>query len=198
MLDHLLGFLNALTVNLSIAFLVLLVGLCLGFVTAAIRLAPNRLGAQAMNFFIGILRAVPSYVIMVVMAAILTSADALGMLGSQTAALFALFLALLAGSISSCSDAWVTFLQYRAQGRMEQALLIVPNAFQIFIVAVMSSGVGAAIGVHEAVHYTLALAETYESRVDRIILVASVILLFAAILTPTKYLVGRASARFLG
>jgi len=197
MLDNLLGFLNALTVNLSIAFLVLLVGLCLGFVTAAIRLAPNRLGAQAMNFFIGILRAVPSYVIMVVMAAILTSADALGMLGSQTAALFALFLALLAGSISSCSDAWVTFLQYRAQGRMEQALLIVPNAFQIFIVAVMSSGVGAAIGVHEAVHYTLALAETYESRVDRIILVASVILLFAAILTPTKYLLGRASARFL-
>jgi hypothetical protein len=197
MLDHLLGFLNALTVNLSIAFLVLLVGLCLGFVTAAIRLAPNRLGAQAMNFFIGILRAVPSYVIMVVMAAILTSADALGMLGSQTAALLALFLALLAGSISSCSDAWVTFLQFRAQGRMEQALLIVPNAFQIFIVAVMSSGVGAAIGVHEAVHYTLALAETYESRVDRVILVASVILLFAAILTPTKYLVGRASARFL-
>ena len=197
MLDNLLGFLNALTVNLSIAFLVLLVGLCLGFVTAAIRLAPNRLGAQAMNFFIGILRAVPSYVIMVVMAAILTSADALGMLGSQTATLFALFLALLAGSISSCSDAWVTFLQYRAQGRMEQALLIVPNAFQIFIVAVMSSGVGAAIGVHEAVHYTLALAETYESRVDRIILVASVILLFAAILTPTKYLLGRASARFL-
>jgi hypothetical protein len=197
-LDNLLGFLNALTVNLSIAFLVLLVGLCLGFVAAAIRLAPNRLVAQAMNFFIGILRAVPSYVIMVVMAAILTSADALGMLGSQTATLFALFLALLAGSISSCSDAWVTFLQYRAQGRMEQALLIVPNAFQIFIVAVMSSGVGAAIGVHEAVHYTLALAETYESRVDRIILVASVILLFAAILTPTKYLVGRASARFLG
>jgi hypothetical protein len=198
MLDHLLGFLNALTVNLSIGLLVLLVGLCLGFVTAAIRLAPNRLGAQAMNFFIGILRAVPSYVIMVVMAAILTSADALGMLGSQTAALLALFLALLAGSISSCSDACVTFLQYRAQGRMDQALLIVPNLFQIFIVAVMSSGVGAAIGVHEAVHYTLALAETYESRIDRIILVASVILLFAAILTPTKYLVGRASARFLG
>lgn len=198
MLDHLLGFLNALTVNLSIGLLVLFVGLCLGFVTAAIRLAPNRLGAQAMNFFIGILRAVPSYVIMVVMAAILTSTDALGMSGSQTAALLALFLALLAGSISSCSDACVTFLQYRAQGRMDQALLIVPNLFQIFIVAVMSSGVGAAIGVHEAVHYTLALAETYESRMDRIILVASVILLFAAILTPTKYLVGRASARFLG
>jgi hypothetical protein len=198
MLDNLLGFLNALTVNLSIGLLTLMAGLCLGFVTAAVRLAPNRLGAQAMNFFIGILRAVPSYVIMIVMIAILISTDALGMLVPETEALLALFLAMLAGSISSCSDAWVTFLQYRAQGRMEQSLLIVPNAFQIFIVAVMSSGMGAAIGVHEAVHYTLALAETYESRIDRIILVASVILLFAAILTPTKYLVGRASARFLG
>jgi ABC-type amino acid transport system permease subunit len=197
MLDPLLGFLNALSVNLSIGLLALLVGLCLGFVTAAVRLAPNRLGAQAMNFFIGILRAVPSYVIMVVVAAILTSADALGMLGSQAAALIALFLALLAGTVSSSSDACLTFLQYRAQGRMEQACLIVPNAFQIFIVAVMSSGVGAAIGVHEAVHYTLALAETYDSREDRIVLVLVVILFFAVILACTKYVVARASARLL-
>jgi hypothetical protein len=197
MLNHLLGFLNALTVNLSIGLLTLMAGLCLGFVTAAVRLAPNRLGAQAMNFFIGILRAVPSYVIMIVMTAILISTDALGMLVAEKEALLALFLAMLAGGISSCSDACVTFLQYRAQGRMEQALLIVPNAFQIFIVAVMSSGMGAAIGVHEAVYYTLALAEAYESRIDRIILVVVVILFFAAILGSTKYLVGRASSRFL-
>ncbi len=197
MLDHLLGFLNALTVNFSVGLLTLFVGLFLGFVTAAVRLAPNRLSAQTMNVVIGILRAVPSYVLMVVAAAIFTSADALGALSSQNAALIALFLALLAGTVSSCSDACVTFLQYRAQGRMEQAWLIVPNTFQIFIVAVMSSGVGAAIGVHEAVHYTLALAETYESRLDRIILVVIVILFFAAILASAKYMVGRASARLL-
>ena len=45
-----------------------------------------------MNVVIGILRAVPSYVLMVVAAAILTSADALGAFSSQNAALIALFL----------------------------------------------------------------------------------------------------------
>lgn len=67
----------------------------------------------------------------------------------------------------------------------------------MFIVAVMSSGVGAAIGVHEAVHFTLALSETYESRRDRIILVVIVILFFAVILAGAKYGLVRASARFL-
>jgi hypothetical protein len=102
---------------------------------------------------------------------------------------------LLAGAIASCSDACVTFLQYRTQGQTKQAWLIVPNAFQIFIVAVMTSGSGAAIGVHEAVHFTLTLADTYETRTERIILVSIVILFFAGILGFAKFLSARLSAR---
>lgn len=197
MLDPIVGFLQALSVNLSIGLSALVVGLMVGFLTAFVRLSTHPLSARSMNFVMGILRAVPSYVLMVVGAAIFSTSNTFAMFDAQTAALLALFLALLAGTVSSCSDACVTFLQCRAQGKYAQAWLIIPSAFQIFIVAVMTSGVGVAIGVQEAVYYTLSLAETYESRTDRILLVVVVMLFFAAILASAKYLVGLASKRFL-
>ncbi len=192
MFNHVLGFLQALAINLSVGLIVLVLGLMLGFVTAVARLGSSPIGSSLMNFFIGVLRAAPSYVLLFVALPILTAAK---MFGGEIVLLLALFLALLAGALASCSDACVTFLQYRAQGQTKQAWLIVPNIFQTFIVAVMTSGMGAAIGVHEAVHYTLTLADTFETRMERIILVGMVILFFAGILGFAKFLSTRLSSR---
>jgi len=194
MLDQVLGFLQALTINLSIGLTVVVLALTIGFVTAVVRLGSFTLGSRSMNFLIGVLRTAPSYVLLFVVAATLKATTEPDTSGGTIIPLVALLLALLAGALASCSDACVTFLQYRALGQTKQAWLIVPNIFQVFIVAVMTSGTGAVIGVHEAVHYTLALADTYETRVERIVLVGVVILFFAGLLGFAKFLSTRLSA----
>lgn len=194
MLDDVFGFLQALTVNLRIGLAALLIGLALGFVTAVIRHRGKGLMARAVGFLIGFLRAFPVYVLMFVAANVLASMAAFNAFDAGLSASVALIIALLAYTVSACSDACLTFLNHRARGYLTQAWLIVPNVFQIFVVTVMSSSIGAALGVQEAVAFTLALAETYETRIERIALILVVILFFAGMLRSSKFLVARSSA----
>ena len=92
----------------------------------------------------------------------------------------------------------MTFLNYRARGELAQAWLVVTNVFQIFVITVMASSIGAALGVQEAVAFTLSLAQTYETRIERIALIICVIVFFAGILMSSKFLVARTINAILG
>jgi len=195
MLNDALGFLQALTVNLRIGFVTLLIGLAIGFIAATVRYRSTGFGSRVAGFLIGFLRAFPVYVLMFVAANLLASTGVFNAFSTERNASIALVVALLAYTISACSDACLTFIRHRALGQLTQAWLLVPNVFQIFVVTVMSSSVGAAIGVQEAVTYTLALAETYDTRLERIGLILLVILFFAGMLGSSKYLVAILSNR---
>ena len=81
----------------------------------------------------------------------------------------------------------------------EQALLFLPNLLRGFVVVVMSSGFGAAIGVSEAVGVTMQHAELLHSAGERIVLFVAVIAFFVAVFAGVnaaiRGLVRRLSAR---
>lgn len=189
MLNDLYGFLQALMVNLQIGFIASALGFVLGFLAATVQYRFSGVGSRVAGFFIGLLRAFPIYVLMFVILNIFASTGILRAFSVETNASIALVLALLAYTISACADACLTFLRHRGLGQTAQAWLLVPNVFQIFVITVTSSSVGAAIGVQEAVTYTLSLAETYETHAQRIGLIVLVILFFAGLLGLSKLLV---------
>lgn len=67
------------------------------------------------------------------------------------------------------------------QDERERALLFFPNLLRGFVVVVMSSGFGAAVGVPEAVSATLRQAERLSAVGDRVLLFAVAIAFFAVI-----------------
>jgi len=60
-------------------------------------------------------------------------------------------------------------------------LLFLPNLLRGFVVVVMSSGFGAAVGVSEAVSVTMHQAERYPALGDRILLFAVTITFFVLV-----------------
>lgn len=184
-------FLQAFTINLRVGLLALLVGLLIGFFSAAIRSRNKGATSRITGFGIGLLRAFPVYVLMFVAVNLLASLGIFEALSPNQAAEAALVVALSAYTISACSDACLTFLQYRATGQHAQAWLVVPNIIQIYVITVISSSVGAAIGLQEAVTFILNLSETLPTREDRILLVFVAILFFAAIMGATRWGVER-------
>lgn len=189
MLDNIYGFLQALTVNLKIGFIALFLGLVLGFLAALVRYRSTGFGGRIAGFFIGFLRAFPIYVLMFVLLNIVASTGIFGTRSSEATASIVLVLAMLGYTVSACADACLTFLRHRGLGETAQAWLLIPNVFQIFVITVTSTSIGAAIGVQEAVTYTLSLAETFEARAQRIGLIVLVILFFAGLLGLSKVLV---------
>lgn len=191
MLDNLLGFFLAFTVNFRLGFVALFIGLVLGLLTAVIRCRTSGVSARFIGFLIGFLRAFPVYVLMFVAASLFSTMSLFTAFDAEFSASIAVIVALLAYTVSACSDACVTFLNFRARGELAQAWLVVPNVFQIFVITVMASSIGAALGVQEAVAFTLSLAQTYETRIERIALIICVIVFFAGILMSSKFLVAR-------
>jgi len=185
-LDNLWLFLSAFTINLRVGVIALLIGLLGGFVAALLRFRSVGPTTRLTEFFIGLLRAFPVYVLMFVAINLLASSGAFDTLGTQYAAEAAVIIAQSAFTISACSDASLSFLQYNAVGKHRQAWLVVPNLLQIYVVCVMSSSVGAAIGLQEVATFTLNLAETLPSLNERILLVFMVILFCAVMMGLTR------------
>lgn len=179
-------FLQAFTINLRVGLLALVVGLLIGFVSATIRFRNKGATSRLTGFLIGFLRAFPVYVLMFVAVNLLAFLGTFEALSPNQAAEAALIVALSAYTISACSDASLTFLQHRASGQYAQAWLVVPNIIQIYVITVISSSVGAAIGLQEAVTFILNLSETLPTRGERILLVFMAILFFAAIMGTTR------------
>jgi len=187
MLENVWLFLAAFTINLRLGAIALCAGLLVGFVSAMLRFRSTGPTSWLMGFFIGFLRAFPVYVLMFVAINWLVSVGVFDSLSPKQAAETALVIALSAYTISACSDASLSFLQHWSRGQYSQAWLIGPNIVQIYVITVMSSSVGAAIGLQEAVTFTLALAESLPTRSERILLVFVVIVFFALIMGLTRW-----------
>ena len=92
--------------------------------------------------------------------------------------------------------AYVAEEAYEAMGHLsrndrERALLFLPNLMRGFIVVVMSSGFGAAVGVSEAVSVTMRQAERLPAPGDRILLFVVAIAFFATVVASLNVAVGR-------
>jgi hypothetical protein len=195
MIENIWLFLGAFTVNLRLGLLAVLIGLLIGFVSAVARFKGAGVTSGLTGFLIAFLRAFPVYVLMFVAVNLLASLGALDALTANQAAEVALVIALSAYTTSACSDASLSLLQYRSLGQYSQAWLFLPNVMQIYVITVISSSVGAAIGLQESVTFTINLAETLPDRQDRMLLVFSVILFFVAIMGFTRWGVAQVSSQ---
>jgi ABC-type arginine/histidine transport system permease subunit len=179
--DFLPRFLAGMRVNFEIAAIALAIGLALGLLLAAGRMA-GRLGggvvAALTVTIISLMRAAPTFVVMFfLLNAIPRNATLFGapfaLSGVMTVAL-----SLVPYSAAYVADAGVDSMRHLRTGATHGALLFFPNITRAFFVMVMSSSVGAAIGVTEGISVILHQAERLQSFDDRLVLFAIGIVLF--------------------
>jgi hypothetical protein len=167
-------------VNLWIAALALALGLILGSPLALLQLG-GRLQRRMAGALVGTMRAAPTFVVMFFLLNILP----------QDAGLFGLPLALSGQTIVALSlvpyaaaytadNGREAVLQLR-RGAPESALLFLPNLARAFLVLVMSSGAGAAIGVPEGVAVILREAERWPTLAGKLVVFASGVVCFGLV-----------------
>jgi hypothetical protein len=175
-------------VNLEIAVAAVLVALAVGVPLSLLRRRLAVVGGL-IRTCIALMQALPTYVTMFFMLMLLSKAMSDAREGSA-----AIVAVVLAQSIYL--TAYVAEEAYEAMGHLsrndrERALLFLPNLMRGFIVVVMSSGFGAAVGVSEAVSVTMRQAERLPAPGDRILLFVVAIAFFATVVASLNVAVGR-------
>jgi len=181
------AFLHAFLQNLWIGCVALIIGIALG--------APFALIVHKKNFMQGVvkgllvfLRALPVFIVMYISLGILTmtfSADDTSYLSTPV---LALLIGLCFTATSGVYDASLDALRLRDAGQIDQALLIIPNIFRVFVSVASTTSVGAALGVKEAVSYSLTTAERMTSVADRVAIVLFVSLFFVCFVLLSRWL----------
>lgn len=180
------NFLYAFRVNMEVGLYSLIGGILLGFPLTWLRLRAGWVGVLA-NGLITLLRAFPAFVLMFVLLNILSQSTNLISQYTNNIPKVTLILALSAYSIAVVSDAAQDSWQYYQQSDTAKALLLIPTLFRIFTILVMASSIGAAIGVQDAVSYTLFKAEAVPDALNRIWLVLSATLFFVAYFSIIRF-----------
>ncbi len=181
------AFLHAFLQNLWIGCAALIIGIALG--------VPFALIVHKKNFMQGVvkgllvfLRALPVFIVMYISLGILTmtfSADNTSYLSTPV---LALLIGLCFTATSGVYDASLDALRLRDAGQIDQALLIIPNIFRVFVSVASTTSVGAALGVKEAVSYSLTTAERMTSVADRVAIVLFVSLFFVCFVLLSRWL----------
>ena len=181
------AFLHAFLQNLWIGCVALIIGIALG--------VPFALIVHKKNFMQGVvkgllvfLRALPVFIVMYISLGILTmtfSADNTSYLSTPV---LALLIGLCFTATSGVYDASLDALRLRDAGQIDQALLIIPNIFRVFVSVASTTSVGAALGVKEAVSYSLTTAERMTSVADRVAIVLFVSLFFVCFVLLSRWL----------
>ena len=175
------AFLQSFLTNLWVAAAALIIGTMAGAPLAWLRHRFGFLGGAAAALT-GLLRAAPTFVVMFFLLNVLPADMTVLGLRFAIAPAAILVLALAIYAAAYVSDNLLDALRHLDRKSMEGALLFVPNMLRAFIVLVMASSVGAAIGVREAVTTTLRQADRLPSPGGRIGLVIVVILFFACVM----------------
>lgn len=182
-------FLAGMAVNFEIAALALAIGVAVGLLLALGRLAGGVLGAMATSA-IALMRAAPTFVVMFfLLNAIPRDATLFGAPFALSGVMI-VALSLVPYSAAYIADAGVDALRHLRSGSTAGALLILPNVTRAFIVLVMSSSAGAAIGVTEGITVILRQAEQLPSLDERLVLFALGIAMFGIPLQLGFLLVG--------
>lgn len=175
--DFLPRFLAGMAVNFEIAAIALVIGLVLGLLLAAGRLAGGMVTATTVSI-ISLMRAAPTFVVMFfLLNAIPRDATLFGM-PFELSGVMTVALSLVPYSAAYVADAGVDSVKHLRAGATHGALLFFPNVSRAFFVMVMSSSAGAAIGVTEGIVVILREAERLPDFSDRLVLFAIGIVLF--------------------
>ena len=181
------AFLHAFLQNLWIGCVALIIGIALG--------VPFALIVHKKNFMQGVvkgllvfLRALPVFIVMYISLGILTMTVSLNDASYLSTPVLALLIGLCFTATSGVYDASLEALRLRDAGQIDQALLIIPNIFRVFVSVASTTSVGAALGVKEAVSYSLTTAERMTSVADRVAIVLFVSLFFVCFVLLSRWL----------
>jgi ABC-type amino acid transport system permease subunit len=175
-------------VNLEIAAGAVALGLAAGMPLALLRLMVPR-SRRVIWPCVRLMQAAPTYVIMY-FALNLLPRD-LTLFGTAVTGLAAVILAQAVYMASYVAENGFRALEYLRAGQRDLALLFLPNLLRGWVVVIMSSGFGAAIGVSEAVGVTMRHAERLHAVGDRVELFVAVIALFVVVFGTANLLIGR-------
>lgn len=172
-------FLYAFRINMEVGLYALIGGIFLGFPLTWLR-ARSGVSKALAEGLITLFRAFPAFVLMFVLLNILSNSTDLISAYTDDIPKASLILALCTYSTAVISDAAQDSWQFFKQSDHAKALLLIPNLFRIFTILVMASSIGAAIGVQDAVSYTLSKAEATPDALERIWLVLCATIFFVA------------------
>jgi ABC-type amino acid transport system permease subunit len=181
-----LGFLDKFKTNLGIAFIALLVGLFSGAILGFMQSKEASLSKSLASPVISFLRAFPTFVLMFVLWNFMPRTQNLTVTNIISDQEIILIFALSAYSISSLSDVIADALHFRYLGDTQRSWLVIPNIFRIYVTLVLTTSIGAAIGVNEAVTYSLIFSDGLVNRSEKIVLLMTASVLFAVFFTVSR------------
>lgn len=162
--EFLPAFLAGMAVNFEIAGIALALGVALGAVLTVARLRRGVIGLAA-QAVIGLMRAAPTFVVMFFLLNALPH-------GGGLSPVMTVAIALVPYAAAYVADSAVDAVHHIHSGSPLAGLLILPNVARAFFVLVMSSSVGAAIGVPEGIAVILRQAEKMPSFAGMLVLFA--------------------------
>jgi hypothetical protein len=180
------GFLYAFLINLEVGLYSFIGGIFVSIPLTWLRIRggwPRKMTEG----FISLLRAFPVFVLMFALLNILTQSAFMTQHFALNLPKAALIIALCAYSTAVISDAAEDCWNHFSHSNYAHALLLIPTLFRIFTILVMSSSIGAAIGVQDAVAYTLGKMEDIDDALPRIWLVLSVTIFFAVFFSIIRF-----------
>jgi ABC-type amino acid transport system permease subunit len=162
-------FLAGMAVNLQIAGIALLIGLAVGLPLAQARLAGG-IANLVSRPLVALMRAAPTFVVMFFLMNSVPRDAALWGYPVAPSGFLAVAISLVPYSAAYVADNGAEALLNLRRGSPLSALLFLPNLTRAFLVLVMSSSAGAAIGVTEAIAVILREAELLTSMRDKLLL----------------------------
>ena len=171
---------SAMVVNFQIAAQALVLGLILGGALAMVMLL-GRLGRVAATPVLSLMRAAPTFVVMFFLLNIIPSDFALWGISFAPSPKGIVALSLVPFAAAYAADNGISAISNLRKGAIDAALLFIPSTMRAFFVLVMSSGAGAAIGVHEGVAVVLRMADQYSTLGDKMVVFALGVLGFGIV-----------------
>lgn len=190
------GFLYAFRVNLEVGLYSLLGGILLGFPFTWLRFQGGWL-RKLTEGFIALLRAFPVFVLMFALLNFLSNSVFVTQYFDANISKTVLIMALCAYSVTVVSDAAEDSWKHFQKSNYAQALLLIPTLFRIFTILVMSSSIGAAIGVQDAVSYTIARAEEMPDALMRIWIVLFATIFFVVFFSLIRFTIYKLVQRLI-
>lgn len=180
------GFLSAFRINMEVGLYSLFGGVLLGFPFTWLRIKGGW-PKKVTEWFITLLRAFPVFVLMFALLNFLSQSTYVTQHFTLNIPKLVLIIALCAYSTAVISDVAKDSWEYWRRDDYAHALLLIPNLFRIFTILVMSSSIGAAIGVQDAVSYTLGRMEEMPDALTRIWLVLGATIFFVTFFSVIRF-----------
>jgi His/Glu/Gln/Arg/opine family amino acid ABC transporter permease subunit len=173
-------------VNLEIGVAAVAIGTMAGVTLTLLRRRLSLL-QRPVHLCIQLMQALPTYVTMFFVLTLLP--DDLALWGRPIESVTAVVLAQSVYMTSYVAEDAYEALEHWKRNDRDKALLFLPNLLRGFVVVVMSSGFGAAVGVSEAVSVTMHQAERFPALGDRILLFAVTITFFVLVFGSVNILI---------